>query len=54
MAKRKPLTDAEGKVRELTAEDAAVAKCFSELPLAEQKVLLSLRRPRQSSKTAAS
>jgi uncharacterized protein (DUF4415 family) len=44
MAKRKPLTDAEGEVRELTAEDAAVAKSFSELPQAEQEMLLSLRR----------
>ena len=44
MAKRKPLTDAEGEVRELTAEDAAMAKPFSELPQAEQEMLLSLRR----------
>ena len=43
MAKRKPLTDAEGEVRELTAKDAAVAKSFSELPQAEQEMLLSLR-----------
>ena len=44
MAKRKPLTDAEGEVRELSAGDAAMAKPFSELPQAEQKMLLSLRR----------
>jgi uncharacterized protein (DUF4415 family) len=44
MAKRKPLTDAEGEVRELTAGDAAMAKPFSALPQAEQKMLLSLRR----------
>ena len=44
MAKRKPLTDAEGEMRELTVEDAAMAKTFSELPQAEQEMLLSLRR----------
>ena len=43
MAKRKPLTDAEGEVRELTAGDAAMAKPFSALPQAEQEMLLSLR-----------
>ena len=44
MAKRKPLTDADGEVRELTSADAADAKSFSSLPAAEQKLLLSLRR----------
>lgn len=44
MAKRRPLTDAEGEVRELKASDAAAAKPFSSLPEAEQKMLLSLRR----------
>jgi uncharacterized protein (DUF4415 family) len=44
MAKRKPLTDAEGEVRELKASDAAAAKPFSSLPEAERKLLLSLRR----------
>jgi len=44
MAKRKPLTDAAGEVRELTAADAAAAKPFSSLPEAEQKMLLSLRK----------
>ena len=44
MAKRKPLTDAEGEVRELTAADAAEARPFSALPTAEQKMLLSLRK----------
>jgi uncharacterized protein (DUF4415 family) len=44
MAKRKPLTNAEGEVRELTAEDRAMAKPFSALPRAEQEMLLSLRR----------
>jgi uncharacterized protein (DUF4415 family) len=44
MAKRKPLTDAKGEVRELTAEDAARAVPFSALPKAERKMLLSLRK----------
>jgi uncharacterized protein (DUF4415 family) len=44
MAKRKPLTDADGEVRELAAADAAEATPFSALPAAEQKVLLSLRK----------
>ena len=44
MAKRKPLINAEGEVRELTASDVARAKPFSELPRAEREMLLSLRR----------
>ncbi len=44
MARRKPLTDADGEVRELTAADAAAAQPFSALPKEEQKMLLSLRR----------
>ena len=44
MAKRKPLTNAEGETRELIAADAASAKPFPSLPKAEQKMLLSLRR----------
>ncbi len=44
MAKRKPLTDADGEVRELTAADAAAGKAFTTLPEAEQKMLLSLRK----------
>ena len=44
MARRRPLTDAEGETRELTAADARSAKPFSSLPEAEQKMLLSLRR----------
>jgi len=43
MAKRKPLTDADGEVRELAAQDAAAAVPFSALPSAEQGMLLSLR-----------
>jgi uncharacterized protein (DUF4415 family) len=41
---RKPLTDADGEVRELTAADAAEAASFSSLPATEQEMLLSLRK----------
>lgn len=44
MARRKPLTDAKGEVRELTDADAATAQPFSALPEAERRVLLSLRK----------
>lgn len=44
MASRKPLTNADGEVRELTARDAAAAVPFSALPEAERKMLLSLRK----------
>jgi uncharacterized protein (DUF4415 family) len=44
MAKRKPLTDVDGEVRELTAADAAEATPFSALPAAEQNMLLALRK----------
>lgn len=44
MAKRRPLTNTEGEVRELTAEDAAHAVPFSALPESEQELLLSLRK----------
>ncbi len=44
MAKRKPLIDEEGEVRELTAEELARAVPFSALPEAEQAMLKSLRR----------
>lgn len=44
MAKRKPLIDEDGEVREITAEDIALFKPFSALPSEEQKMLLSLRR----------
>jgi uncharacterized protein (DUF4415 family) len=43
MAKRKPLIDEDGEVREITAEDIALFKPFSALPAEEQKMLLSLR-----------
>lgn len=39
MANRKPLTNDEGEVRELTEEDFAAAKKFSDLPEGEQRVL---------------
>jgi uncharacterized protein (DUF4415 family) len=41
---RKPLTDSDGEVRELTVQDAADAVAFSALPEAERKMLLSLRK----------
>jgi uncharacterized protein (DUF4415 family) len=52
MAKRKPLIDDDGEVREITAEDVALFKPFSTLSAAEQKVLLKLRRrgPQRSPK----
>jgi len=40
---RKPLTDAEGEVRELTREDAAEAVPFSALPEAEREVLMGIQ-----------
>ena len=43
MANRRSLTNAEGKVRELTKKDAAEAVPFSALPEAERKVLQSMR-----------
>jgi uncharacterized protein (DUF4415 family) len=52
MANRKPLIDEDGEVREITAEDVALFKPFSALPVAEQKVLLKLgkRGPQKSPK----
>jgi uncharacterized protein (DUF4415 family) len=44
MANRKPLVDEDGEVREVTAEDIALFKPFSALPVAEQRVLLNLRK----------
>lgn len=43
MANRKPLTDEDGEVREVTAEEVALFKPFSALPETEQKTLLKLR-----------
>jgi hypothetical protein len=42
MAKQKPLIDAEGEVRELTASDFAGMKPFSALPKDEQALLREL------------
>jgi uncharacterized protein (DUF4415 family) len=42
--KRKALTNSDGEVRELTAQDAAEAVPFSALPDAEQKMLLSFKK----------
>lgn len=44
MANRKTLTNREGEVRELTAQDAAGAQPFSALPDAERRMLLNLRK----------
>jgi uncharacterized protein (DUF4415 family) len=44
MANRKPLSDEDGEVREITAGDVALFKPFSTLPKAEQRMLQNLRR----------
>jgi uncharacterized protein (DUF4415 family) len=46
MANRKPLTDDEGEVRELTEEDFAQAIPFSQLPQSLQFKLRSLKKLR--------
>ncbi|MBB6146265.1 uncharacterized protein (DUF4415 family) [Silvibacterium bohemicum] len=46
MAKRKPLTDDDGEVRELTTEDFKHAIPFSELPESLQFKLLALKKLR--------
>ena len=51
MANRKPLTDDEGEVRELTAEDFKEFVPFSALPGDEQEKLRSLRKHRGPQKT---
>ncbi len=51
MANRKPLTDDEGEVRELTAEDFKHFVPFSGLPTEEQENLRSLRKHRGPQKT---
>jgi uncharacterized protein (DUF4415 family) len=40
----KPMTNSDGEVRELTAQDAAAAVPFSALPEAERAMLLSIQR----------
>lgn len=44
MAKRKPLINSEGEVRELTTQELSRAVPFSALPETEQRMLKSLRR----------
>lgn len=44
MANRRPLTDHEGEVREVTSKDIVAAVPFSALPGAEREMLSSLRR----------
>lgn len=51
-ARRKPLTDADGEVRELTAADFALAKPFSALPKKLQATLRKIgERGRQKAPT---
>lgn len=52
MASRKPLTNSQGEVRELTAKDAAEAVPFAALPKNERKLLRELgkRGPQKSPK----
>jgi uncharacterized protein (DUF4415 family) len=51
MAKRRPLTDDEGEVRELTAEDRKYAVPFSALPETERRTLSGQRRGPQKAPT---
>jgi len=51
MANRRPLTDDEGEVRELTAKDLKHFLPFSSLPPEEQEKLRSLKRHRGPQKT---
>jgi uncharacterized protein (DUF4415 family) len=50
MAGRKPLTDDEGEVRELTEEDFACGKTFYDLPEEEQRVLRAIMEENVSKK----
>ena len=51
MANRKPLTDDEGEVRELTEEDFAHAIPFSQLPKSMQSKLRALKKLRGPQKS---
>jgi uncharacterized protein (DUF4415 family) len=51
MAKRKPLTNDEGEVRELTGEDFAGAITFDELPASLRRTLSSRTRGPQKTPT---
>ena len=47
MGNRKPLTDDDGEVRELTDADFAQAKSFPELPVEHQRVLKGILAERE-------
>ena len=47
MTNQEPLTDEDGEVRELAAEDFALFRPFSELPESEKRVLRGLKRGAQ-------
>jgi len=51
MANREPLTDDDGEVRELTAEDFALFRPFSELPEEHKRILRGLKRGAQKEPT---
>jgi len=51
MADRLPLIDDDGEVRELTAEDFAHFRPFSELPEKEKRILRGLKRGPQKAPT---
>jgi uncharacterized protein (DUF4415 family) len=53
MANRKPWTDDEGEVRELTEEFFAEAKKFSDLPEEEQRVLRGIMEEGKRGKQTA-
>jgi hypothetical protein len=53
MAKRKPLTDDEGEVRELTGEDFAQMVPFSALPIELQDLLTASKQTSQDVKAPA-
>jgi uncharacterized protein (DUF4415 family) len=53
MANRRPLTNDEGEVRELTEEDFAAAKKFSDLPEEEQRVLKGIMEENAARKKVA-
>lgn len=48
MPKRKPLTDSDGEVRELTARDLKTARRYSGLPATEQTKLRRVRGPQKA------
>lgn len=48
MPKRKPLTDSDGEVRELTARDLKTVRRYSGLPATEQRKLRRVRGPQKA------